>query len=158
MLGELPRFAPSPVFADAVMARVQITAHESRALALLRRLIPTTRRGWAFISVAVTAPAVPLVALVLWLLTQPLLSPATVTQWALLRIQSTAQTGSAWLLDRAFGSNLFGWAETSYATIQTVPDSALGGAIALLAVAMPLSVWGLIRLTRTPGGNVTYAN
>jgi hypothetical protein len=158
MLGTLPRFAPSAVFADGVMARVQLATQESRVMALLRRLLPTTRRGWAMISVAVTAPVMPIIALVLWVLTQPLISPATVTQWGLLRIQSAAQTAFAWLIDGTLGSGLFGWAETSYATIQTVPGSALGGLAALIAIAIPLSGWGLVRLTRTPVESVTYAN
>jgi len=158
MLGELPRFAPSPAFADGVMARVQLAPQESRVLALLRRLIPTTRRGWALISVAVTAPVMPIIALVVWLLTQPLLSPATVTQWALLRTQAAAQAALAWLVEGSMGSSALGWADAFYEILQVVPGSALGGAIALLAVAIPLSGWALVRLTRTPVGSATYAN
>jgi hypothetical protein len=158
VLGELPRFAPSAVFADGVMARVQLAPQESRVMALLRRLVPTTRRGWAFISVAVTAPVMPILALVFWLITQPLISPATVTQWALLRTQSTAQTMLAWIVDGTMSSGLLSWADTSYATLQAVPGSALGGALAVLAIAIPLSAWTLVRLTRTPVGSITYAN
>ncbi|MQA89863.1 MAG: hypothetical protein GEU90_06465 [Gemmatimonas sp.] len=157
LLGKLTRFAPSASFGDGVMARVQL-AQESRVLALLRRLLPTTRRGWAMISVAVTAPAMPLIALVLWLLTLPLISPAAVIQWGLLQTQSAAQTAFAWLIDGALGSGLFGWAATSYTTLQTIPSSALGGGIAFLAIAIPLSGWGLVRLTRTPVGRVSHAN
>lgn len=158
MLERLPRFAPSPVFADAVMARVAISPRESTVAAWLRRLVPTSRRGWALIGVAVTAPVTPILVLVAWLFTQPLLSPVTFWQWALLRAQSTSQATMAWLVDRAVGSSLFGSAETLYATMQTVPALALGTAIALFAIAIPLSGWGLLRLVRTPVGSVSYAN
>ena len=157
-LGELPRFAPSPAFADAVMARVRIAPQESPALAWLRRLAPTSRRGWILLAVASVAPALPIFALVIWLLTQPLLTPATLWQWTLLRAQAASQTSAAWLFDRAINSGLLGWAEGSLAAVRTFPVEALGGIVAILAVAIPLSVWGIVRLTRAPSASVTYAN
>lgn len=158
VLGELPRFAPSPAFADAVMARVQIAPQESALLAWLRRMVPTSRRGWMLLAVAAVAPALPIFALLAWLLAQPLLTPATLWQWTLLRTQSAAQTSAAWLFDGAINSGVVAWAESYVATVQTLPIEALGGIIATLAVAIPLSVVGIVRLTRAPSANVTYAN
>jgi hypothetical protein len=157
-LGELPRYAPSAAFADAVMARVQIAPEESAAFAWLRRLVPTTRRGWLLLASAVVAPALPIVALVALVLTQPLLSPVTLWQWTLLRTQSTAQAGFAWLYDRAINSGAYGFAESGYTTVQSLPMTAIGIAAVLVAIAIPLSGWGLLRLTRTPMGSVNHAS
>jgi hypothetical protein len=157
VLGELPRFAPSVGFADAVMARVAIAPQVHPALAWLRRMVPSSRRGWALIWVAVTAPVTPLIALVLWLIAQPLLSPATFAQYVMMRAQGYAQAGSALLVDTV-GGGFFDYAELFYSSIQTVPAGALLGVIAVLAIGIPLSAWGLVRLTRTPIGSVTYAN
>jgi hypothetical protein len=157
LLGELPRFAPSLGFADAVMARVEITPQAHPAFAWLRRLVPSSRRGWALIWVAVTAPVTPLIALVLWLMAQPLLSPATFAQYVMMRLQGYAQAGSAVLVETV-GAGFFGYAELLYSNIQTVPAGALLGVIGVLAIGIPLSAWGLVRLTRTPMGSVSYAN
>lgn len=158
MLRELPRFAPSAAFADGVMARVRVAPREHLVVVWLRKLMPTTRRGWALVCAAVTAPAVPLLALLAWLLTQPLLTPATLGQWALIRGQAAVQGIAVTALEVASAAGVFGWAEAVYAAVRTVPGTALGGAVFLLAIAIPLSAWSLVRLTRTPSGNVTYAN
>jgi hypothetical protein len=157
MLGELPRFAPSVAFADAVMARVEIAPQESAFMAWLRRLVPSTRRGWAALGTAVTVPMVPLFALIAWIIANPLLSPVTLGQWGLMRTQSFTQALAAWAFDTALNSTILGWAEQAYSTFQTVPTGLLGGALAFLGVAIPLSAWALIRLVRTPVGSVRYA-
>jgi hypothetical protein len=157
MLERLPRFAPSAAFSDAVMARVQIATQESRLAALLRRLMPTTRRGWALIGFVVTAPATPVLALIAWLITQPLLTPSTLWQFGMIRTQSAVQAAFAWVAERTVGGGFGSWAESSYSMVQSVPLGAVGAAVALLAIAMPVSAWGLIHLMRTPAKSVNYA-
>lgn len=158
MLGELPRFAPSPAFAGAVMARVRIAPAESWYAALLRRLIPTTRRGWLLLGTALTAPATPFIALAVWLLFQPLVTPTTLLQWGQLRIQSGAEASIAWL-GEWFMTSLVGEGLIAlYTSVLSVSTNALSGVIAFLAVAIPLSAWALVRLTRSPSGKVSYAN
>lgn len=149
-LGDLPRFAPSAAFADAVMARVQLAPQTSLLPAWVQRLIPRTRRAWIFLGSAIVAPAMPIVALVLLLFTQPLLSPVTLWQWSSLRMQSMSQAMMAWLLDQTAASGLYGFGESMISTAQGVPLAAVMAAITLLGFAMPLSAWGLLRLTRTP--------
>ena len=149
-LGDLPRFAPSAAFADAVMARVQIAPQTSLVPEWLRVLVPRTRRAWIFAGSAIVAPALPIVALVVLLFTQPLLSPVTLWQWGSLRMQSMTQAGLAWLLDQTASSGLYGFGESMITTAQAIPMVIVVAAIALLAFAMPLSAWGLLRLTRTP--------
>lgn len=149
-LGDLPRFAPSADFADAVMARVQIVPQTSLVPAWIRRLVPQTRRAWIFLGSAIVAPAVPIIALVLLLFSQPLLSPVTLWQWGSLRMQSMTQAGLAWLLDQTASSGIYGFGESMITTAQAIPLALVVAAIALLGFAMPLSAWGLLRLTRTP--------
>lgn len=156
-LGNLPRFAPSPAFADAVIARVQIAPQESRAVAWLRRFVPSSRRGWAFVGSAMVIPSLPIVAILVMMLTQPLLSPVTLGQWGMLRLESLSQATLAWLFDRAVTTGLYGFGEAALTTIQNVPMAALAAALAMVSIAIPLSGWGLVRLTRTPMRSATYA-
>jgi anti-sigma factor RsiW len=158
MLGELPRFEPSLSFSDAVMARVNIQPQESYAVAWLRRLIPRTRRGWVLLGAAVTSPTLPILALLAWIVSQPLLSPATLWQWGSLRTQSMAQAAIAGLVEVTAGAGLASMGDAIYSTLQSIPASALGGVVAVLAVAIPLSGWGLVRLTRIPDGSTTYVS
>lgn len=157
-LEELPRFAPSAAFSDAVMARVQIAAQESWYAAWLRRLVPTTRRGWVLLGTVLTAPATPFIALAIWILFQPLVTPTALLHWGQLRMQSAAEASLARLSEWVIDSGAGGWMQTAYNSIQGLPTDALTGAIALMAVAVPLSAWTLVRLTRSPSGKVTYAN
>lgn len=157
LLQGLPRYAPSPAFADAVMARVQIAPRESRLMVYLRRLLPTTRRGWLLLATILAAPATPFIAFAVWLLFQPLVSPATLWQWTQLRLEGAAQAAAGWVIEHI---NTTGreWLEVVQTTAQGVPDTALSGAIAVMAVAIPLSAWALVRLTRSPSQRVFHAN
>jgi len=158
LLGNLPRYAPSPLFADAVMARVQLTPQEGPVAAWIRRLIPTTRRGWLVLGTMVTAPATPIVALITLMLVQPLVTPAALLQWGSLRAESLAQASFSWLTSQTLGIGAWDRVAPIVASLQNIPASALAGALALISVAIPLSAWGLVKLTRTPGARVTYAS
>lgn len=157
-LSELPRFAPAPDFADAVMARVELSAQENAVIAWMRRLAPARKRGWVMLGALVTAPAMPFIALFAWLVIQPLVSPTLVWQWIQLRIQSATQTSAAWVLDFALGSGVPEWLGGWLAMLQGVPVEALGGVLVILAMAIPVSTWYLYRLIRTPGVGISYAN
>lgn len=157
-LGEVPRFAPSPGFSDAVMARVQIAPRTSPALVRARRWLPKTPRGWTLAAAALVAPALPLVAAVAWLLSQPLVSVASLWQWASLGAQTGLQTAGTMLLQWGASTGVVEWFRLAYHAALQIPLGALSAAIVLLAIAMPLSVWALVRLVRTPMGDATYAN
>lgn len=157
MLSQLPRFAPSPVFAGAVMARVQITPRESRLAIWLRRLVPRSRGGWILAATAVLAPAAPVIALLAWLLFNPLVTPAAIWGWSRIRLEAGAQTALAWVIER-FEATAQNALALVYSLVEAVPNDALGGAAIVMAVAIPLSAWALVRLTRTPSGKITYAN
>jgi anti-sigma factor RsiW len=156
-LSGLPRFAPSAGFNDAVMARVRVP-QPSPVWSMIQRRAPRTRRGWAMLSGALAAPALPLVWLAVWVYTQPGISIASL--WR----DGTERAGSlAWaLLERTFewglGTGVFGWARAIVNAALDVPLETAAGAFGVLAVAIPLSAWSLFRLVRTPMGNGTYAN
>jgi len=158
----LPRFAPSPEFGDAVMARLATMKQPSVSLAWLERLerwLPSTTRGWMILAGALAVPALPMLALITWIIVDPLMSPTSLWQWGSLQAQETAGTALSWALAWGSGSGWFSRVEAAYAAVSSVPLGTLVLLIALLAVAIPLSAWSLIRLTRTPPmGDVTYAN
>jgi hypothetical protein len=158
MLGDLPRFAPSPAFADAVMTRVRLAPRESPMAAWLRRLVPSTRRGWVLLGTIVTAPVTPFIALAAWLMVQPLVTPTLLWQWLQIRAQAMGESSVSWFLQQTFGPGVPEWTQTLYSILQAIPGSAFGIAAAVLAIGIPLSAWGLHRLTRLPVSRVTYAN
>jgi hypothetical protein len=157
-LAGLPRFAPSPDFSDAVISRIRIGPQPNPAMERLRRWLPVTRRGWMLLAGAMVAPALPVLALVVWLLRQPMISAGALLQW-----------GSRWGTDAtsAVTRTVLRWetqlglthlASTLYGAVAALPMSVLLTVGAALAVAIPLSAWSLIRLVRTPLGDVHYAN
>jgi hypothetical protein len=157
-LAGLPRFAPSPDFSDAVIARVRLGPQPSPALERLRRWLPVTRRGWTILAGAMIVPALPVLGLVIWLLSQPMISAAALLEW-----------GSRWGTDvtSAATTTILRWetqlgltqlASALYAAVAGLPMAVVLAAGAALAVAIPLSVWSLVRLVRTPLGDVHYAN
>jgi len=158
LLGEIPRFAPSFDFTEAVMARVQIAPRTSRVAEWLWRRAPATRRGWALLGVMIVAPVTPILALAVLVLTQPLVSPSSLWQWGTMRAQSAGQSAMALALEQMPSTGFFGLAEILYATLQAVPSDALHAALVLLAIGIPLSGWGMVRLIRTPEGSVSHAN
>jgi anti-sigma factor RsiW len=157
-LSELPRFAPSVEFSDAVMARVKMAPVTDPIYTRVVRLLPTTPRGWGMLVAAAVAPALPLIALVAWVLTQPLVSLAGLWQWTSDQVVETAQMMAAYIVERSDASGLLGAAEWVMHSIQTLPLGTLILAVAVLAITIPLSAWSLVRLVRTPMGKVTYAN
>lgn len=156
-LGSLPRFAPSEAFADAVMARVRI-APAASSMARLQRWLPQTRRGWMMLSVAVVAPALPVIALAAWLFSQPLVTVSSLWQWAATQLQQGTQAGVGRLLAWGASSGLFDRGAEVFAAFSAVPLTTLGTVLGFLAVAIPLSAWSLVRLTRTPIDDAGYAN
>lgn len=157
-LSDLPRFAPSAGFADAVMARVRMAPETDPLYARMVRLIPRTRRGWAILTGAVGAPALALVALVAWVLSQPLVTATSLWQWTTLKGSELALSAAGGLAQWAVSLGVPDAVQVVYDTIAGVPTETLMAVVALLAVATPLSVWSLVRLVRTPMREVEYAN
>jgi anti-sigma factor RsiW len=156
-IGDLPRFAPSPGFADAVIARTRMEPEPWPITVWLRGLAPKTRRGWFLLGSAVVAPAMPVLAAALWLLTHPLLTPAALWQWVVMQGDTASAAATALLARWVTGADAAGLARGGYSLVSGVPTEALTVLVVALAIAIPSSVWALYRLVRTPTRNPEYA-
>ncbi|HEX2202497.1 MAG TPA: hypothetical protein VHG91_04345 [Longimicrobium sp.] len=155
-LAALPSFEPSAKFADAVMARVAVRPAEAFAAApaeARRRWLPRTRAGWMGLTGAVLVPAAPAVAILAWLLSYPGVTLGSVFRlfgdWAAESAWSGAVRTAAWMV----GS-------PAWERAVTMPGGLAGlAAVALvLALSIPVSGWGIVRLLRTPMGGMTHAH
>lgn len=157
-LAGLPRFAPEPDFADAVMARVTIRPEGSATLARMRRWLPATRRGWMMLFTALVTPLAPLVALAAWLLSLPLVTVGGLVDMGR---QWSAQAGAA-ALDGAVGlvvrSGALEWGQGILGTLWENPTGELSLVAISMALATPVAAYALVRLLRTPAGGVAHAN
>lgn len=156
-LGALPRFAPLPGFDDAVMARVRLASAPHPALAWLRRWMPSSPRGWGILVAASVLPALPVLALLVWLVSLPAGTPLVVVAWATIWLREVAWTalarGGALVLE----AGVLEHGERLRTLASTVPTDLLGGMLLVLAVGIPLSAWSLVHLFRTPTGDVAHA-
>lgn len=157
-LSTLPRFAPSENFADAVMSNIQIKPRRASLLAWVRHWTPETRRGWALLVATLLAPMLPLLAFTVWVMQSPVLTAGSVIQWTYLQGRQLLSDGSATVARWAMEIGVPAWLQGVLELVQQVPVDAAIVALLILAVAIPLSMWSLVRLVRTPTGNVTYAN
>ena len=157
-LGEMPRFAPSPAFGDAVMARVKVAPAPSPVVAWAMRRLPQTPRGWSVLLGALLLPAMPVVALVAWVMSQPLVSRESIWQWTTAQTLQGSQAFLARLTEWGMGSGLFEWSQAVYTLLMSVPAGTLSAVLAVLAIGIPISTWSLVRLVRTPVERVHYAN
>jgi hypothetical protein len=157
-LSDLPRFAPSPGFSDAVIARTRLTPEPGPAALWLRQFMPKTRRGWALLTAAVVAPALPILGAMIWLLTHPLLTPVSLWQWATMQGTNAGASTGVVALRWATNSGVAGLMRGAYDAARGLPLEAVTVLATLLAIAIPLSVWAIVRLVRTPMKDVTYAN
>ena len=157
-LAQLPRYAPSPAFAELVMAKVQVTPRASPVFAWIRHWAPETRRGWTLLVATVLAPMLPLLGFALWVASSPVLTAPAVIDWSLRQTRSMALSGVEAIGRWSMTLGVTGWIEAALMAARGLPLDALLVALVVLAVAIPLSAWSLVRLVRTPTGNVTYAN
>ncbi len=157
-LGSLPQFSPSATFADAVMARVVMPAAAPEAeAARKRRWVPQTRRGWMLVLGAGLAPLASVVPFLAWVFAHP-----GVTMGSLWSI------ASGWVMESVWGATVRGaeWALRSGMAQWVVEQGGRlpGGYTALLAVAVmallsvPVSGWAMVRLLRTPSGELAHAH
>lgn len=156
-LGELPRFAPSVDFNDAVMARIQVAPAPAPALAWLQGRLPQTAKGWSLVLGALLAPALPVLTLIAWVISQPLVSRDSLWTWTSTQTQQGAQALFTRLMDWGMGSGLYEWMQAVFTLTMNIPASSLTAGLAILAVGIPLSAWSLVRLVRPPLGRVDYA-
>lgn len=151
-LSSLPRFEPSPAFADAVMARVSVPVPVAVAR---RRWLPRTRRGWTMAFAGAFAPLLPLLGVLTWLAGRGM-SPG-----ALLGVGGRWVADAGWSMvvrvtEALVQSGVFQWVVTTGADL-VGGTRGLSVAGTLFAMAIPLSGWMLIRLLRTPAEGMSHA-
>lgn len=153
----LPHFTPSVSFADGVMNRVRIVAQPDPLYARVRRWLPKSRRGWTFLCAAIVTPALPMIALVAWVLSHPLVTPAGLWQWATDQAGTAGQGLVGQAVNAAAAYGLTEWGQAFVRAISVVPLGIFVAIMVTLSIAIPLSAWLLVRLVRVPMGDVNYA-
>lgn len=155
-LDSLPRFEPSAGFADAVMARVVLPAEAPEAAKARRRWLPSTRRGWMLVLAAALAPLAPLVPFMAWVFSHPGVTAGSL--WGIAR---------GWVAETVWGGTVQAaeWLARSGVARWVVEQGGQlpGGYAGLLAIvvmallAVPVSGWAMVRLLRTPTGELAHA-
>jgi hypothetical protein len=157
-LASLPRFEPSPAFADAVMARVVPLPQQAVAEAGARRWLPRTRRGWVMMGALSAAPLASLLALLAWLLSHPMVTPGALwgigQQW----VRDTAWAGLARVAEALVLSGTWQWVADAAGTVASLTATQTSAALLAVAIAIPASAWVMSRLLRTPMGGITHAH
>lgn len=113
-LDTLPTFAPSPGFAERIMAHVRVhnavalvrpTARE-RVLGLLRGVSPRTRKRVAALAGAMVTPAVTVALVVYTVFSHPLVTVGTLSSFLWLKVQEAAGGAAAAVLGSGTGGGL----------------------------------------------------
>jgi anti-sigma factor RsiW len=156
-LSEMPSFNPSVEFSDSVMSRVTIVPQRSPAQ-WLRRWLPKTQRGWMILFGLSLIPALPVLALLGWIVTHPGVTPGLLWDAAGTWLDNTGWS----LLVNATGfvveSNATAWARVGVERLLEIPIEILIVGTLVLAVGTPLSAWTLYRTLRAPSEGNVYAH
>jgi anti-sigma factor RsiW len=156
-MSAMPQFSPSPGFAEAVMTRVSI-ASPAAMPEWMTAWLPKTIRGWVLLVGLSMVPALPVIAAVWWVISNPQVS--LVGLW---------DTGTAWLQDASWAllvgvlgtaveSNLAAWGRLLVDLVMGTPLEILVLGTLVLAVGIPVSAWTLYRTLRTPSRGTVYAH
>jgi len=151
----LRHVAPSPGFAERVMAQVMVPAPipirvggwlflPGRAMAWARSLLPTSRHGWAVAGGVASAPTITMAALFYLVFSRPLLTPGTFASYVLWKASTFWGMFFSALSSRVIESATLMWA---YSLLETLAQSPLllgvGGLVFSLLSAGAL--WVLYR-------------
>lgn len=176
-LESLPRLEPSPGFADRTMAAFQASrvgaveevpaaepasvsdrvwaameAGLDRGLGLVRtapRLLPATRRGWAFLLGAISLPAVGVLAMVSTVLFHPLVTLEGLAVFLRWRVAEQMQLVMGWMAERIVDSPVLLWLWEGAAALVAAPGLAVSVLLALWAATL-VSGWVLYRNVIAP--------
>ena len=157
-LSSLPRFEPSPSFSDAVMARVVPLPQQAVAQARVRRWLPRTSRGWMMMGVLSVAPMASLLALLVWMLSHPMVSAGAMWGMAQHWARETAWSALARAAEALVRSGAWEWVADGMARLAAVSSTQAGAAGIAMLIAIPASAWLMARLLRTPMGGNTHAH
>jgi anti-sigma factor RsiW len=158
-LDELPALEPSPDFGARVMAAVDVKAVAARArtartalwkrlpaeaLAAGRRLVPSTRRGWALAGGALAAPALALMVALGAVVAHPLLTVGDLVAFGWWRMGDLVGAAGTWALSQVVANPLLAQVWGLVEVLAASPGVAVTGLLALWA-AMLGAAWVLYR-------------
>lgn len=157
----LPRLAPSPGFADRVMAGVALPLPwPSQVWELLQRLVPRTTRGWALATAFLALPALLGGGALAWLLSQPGVTIQGLSLMAGGFVAEAAATGASWAWVRLLDTTLALWVSQAFSWVTTgsgIRELTLGAT--LFATLTLASSWILYQnLFRTNARRTHYAS
>lgn len=132
-MAALPQFAPSPAFADRVMARIAAQAPAQAGAARAPVVLAWARRLWPAAAAAAALWTVAVGGALAWIFRQAELGPVELVRWAVGRLQEGFWT----LLVRAAGAVNLPAVEVN-----------LTGLLAFLAFLTLLAFWGARVLVR----------
>jgi anti-sigma factor RsiW len=160
-LATLPRFAPSPGFADLVMARVRVRQPAFAGVnAWIERVTPHTTRGWAAAAAVLALPVIGATILVTWLLSRPGVTPQGLWTVATHLVEQGVSSGSQWAWARFAGTSLATWLAQAADLVQTVGGYEIGMAAVLFATLTAGSTYvlyqNLFRPEARRNENATY--
>jgi anti-sigma factor RsiW len=156
-LAQLPHFAPSAGFSDAVMARVVIAQQTSPVPAWATRWFPATRRGWWLFIAALMVPAVLLGTGVMWAFSRSVVPPSVLAQWSVAWLRDATWAGVSRVVAWVAESGVLSWGQDLITAVSDVSTGVLVTLAFLLAIAIPLSAWSLVHLLRIPTGKTAHA-
>ena len=160
LLSDLPELAPSPTFANRVMAHVRVRKPAfAWADAWVERLTPRTTRAWAFASALLALPLIGLSAVAWWLVSQPGVN----AQGLWLVVSGLARNGFAagmqWVVPRLANSALAAWGSSAMELLDSVGRGQIGLALVMFATFTAASIWVLYKnLFRTEARSTDYAS
>jgi hypothetical protein len=157
-LSQLPRFAPSLGFADAVMSQVRIPeARPAASPAWYVRWVPTTPRAWAGLVTASLLPLLPIAALVWLVLTRPGTATALIS-WGAVRVQEGFASVLIAAATRYADTPLAGLVNALVSAASALPAEMLRSGAAIGFVLLVLSAWSLYRLALHPAQGAGHAH
>ena len=115
-LSALPVLAPRAGFAERVMARVRIPIPwHVRAGAMVARAMPSTTRGWALATAALSVPVIFIGGFLAWLLSKSYITAQGLWIYATDRFAEGANQVTTGAVSRAMESDVAAWLVTSVA-------------------------------------------
>lgn len=160
-LSSLQRFAPSPGFADTVMAKVRVRRPAFAGVnAWIERVTPHTTRGWAAAAAVLALPVIGATLLVTWVMSRPGVTPQGLWTVVTSLAEQGASSGWQWAWARFAGTSLAAWIAQAAEVIQTVGHGEIGLAAAMFAILTAGSTYvlyqNLFRPESRRSENATY--
>jgi len=158
--GSLPGLAPSAGFANRVMAGVELPQPwVVRVLELLRRLVPTTTKGWAVATAFLALPVLAGTGALVWLTSQPGVTVQGLWTMTAGVLGEGLGAAGAWLWSQWLDSSLAYYAAQALELVSNRSGGAIGLALVMFATLTAASAWILYQnLFRSESRRTHYAS